>query len=193
LTAASVEFKVHGSTGRSRASDLLEAQFQVALCIYILRGHLSETMSLVCKRLSAGLLSPSPLTRSVSTSPYGRSHVFKQRLPKLPNPVVPHFPQRVVRADGSSYMQWTTSPRSRIILTRDTTNHPLWNATQRLSGAVGEGGAEDEEQEGTGRLGRFKRRFGQEVGAGEWTELQEGIEAEVEPPLSKKQKATTKK
>ncbi|KIK41455.1 hypothetical protein CY34DRAFT_203941 [Suillus luteus UH-Slu-Lm8-n1] len=150
-------------------------------------------MSLLCKRLSAGLLSPSSLIRGVSTSPYGRSHVFKQRLPKLPNPVVPHFPQRVVRADGSSYMQWTTSPRSRIILTRDTTNHPLWNATQRLSGAVGEGGAEDEELEGTGRLGRFKRRFGQEVGAGEWTELQEGIEAEVEPPLSKKQKATTKK
>ncbi|KAG1738012.1 hypothetical protein EDB19DRAFT_1909457 [Suillus lakei] len=67
-------------------------------------------MSLLFKCPSAGLLLPSPLTRSVSTSPYGRSHVFKQRLPKLPNPVVPHFPQRVVRADGSSYMQWTTSP-----------------------------------------------------------------------------------
>jgi hypothetical protein len=75
---------------------------------------------------------------------------------------------------------------TRIILTRDTSNHFLWNATQRLSGAVGGGGAEDEEQEGTGRLGCFKRRFGQEVGAGEWTELQEGIEAGVEPPLSKK-------
>ncbi|KAG0706684.1 hypothetical protein DFH29DRAFT_900893 [Suillus ampliporus] len=152
-------------------------------------------MSLTCifRRPSAEFLSPSTLTRSVSTSPYGRSHVFKQRLPKLPNPVVPHFPQRVIRADGSSYMQWTTSPRSRITLTRDTTNNPLWNATQRLSGAVGEGGIEDEEQEGTGRLGRFRRRFGQDVGAGEWTELQEGIEAEVEPPLSKKQKAVPKK
>ncbi|KAG2152779.1 hypothetical protein DEU56DRAFT_776103 [Suillus clintonianus] len=149
-------------------------------------------MSLLHKRPSA-LLSPSSLIRNVSTSPYGRSHIFKRRLPKLPNPVVPHFPQRVVRADGSSYMQWTTSPRSRIHLTRDTTNNPLWNATQRLSGAVGEGGIEDEEQEGTGRLGRFRRKFGQEVGVGEWTELQEGVEAEVEPPLSKKQKAAPKK
>ncbi|KAG1738007.1 hypothetical protein EDB19DRAFT_1715725 [Suillus lakei] len=79
-------------------------------------------------------------------------------------------------------MQWTTSLRSRITLTRDTTNNPLWNATQRLSGAVGQGCIEDEEQEGT-----------KEVGAGEWTELQEGVEAEVEPPLSKKQKAAPKK
>ncbi|KAG2737539.1 hypothetical protein P692DRAFT_20668305, partial [Suillus brevipes Sb2] len=115
------------------------------------------------------------LTRNVFISPYGRSHIFKQRLSKLPNPVVPlnHFPQRVVRADGSSYMQWTTSPRSRTIWTRDTTNHSLCNASQRLSGAVGEGGAEDEEQEGAGRLGRFKGRFGQKVGVGEWTEFQE--------------------
>jgi hypothetical protein len=82
-------------------------------------------------------------------------------------------------------MQWTTSPRSRTIWTRDTTNHSLCNASQRLSGAVGEGGAEDEEQEGAGRLGRFKGRFGQKVGVGEWTEFQEGIEAEVELPLSK--------
>jgi hypothetical protein len=150
----------------------------------------------VCRRPSAKILPlpfpSSSLTKSVSTSPYGRSHIFKRRLPKLPNPVVPHFPQRVIRADGSSYMQWTTSPRSRIILTRDTTNNPLWNATQRLSGGA-EGGIEDEEQEGTGRLGRFRRRFGQDVGAGEWTELQDGIEAEVEPPLSKKQKAAPKK
>ncbi|KAG1738006.1 hypothetical protein EDB19DRAFT_1715721 [Suillus lakei] len=48
--------------------------------------------SLLFKRFSAGLLLLSPLIRSVSTCPYGRSHVFKQRLPKLPNPVVPHFP-----------------------------------------------------------------------------------------------------
>ncbi|KAG1743642.1 uncharacterized protein EDB91DRAFT_1032671, partial [Suillus paluster] len=63
--------------------------------------------------------------RSVSTFPYGCSHVFKRRLPKLPNPVVPYFPQRVLCADGSSYMQWTTSPRSRITSTRDTTKNPL--------------------------------------------------------------------
>jgi hypothetical protein len=61
-----------------------------------------------------------------------------------------------------------------------------------LSGGV-EGNIEDEEQEGTGRLGRFRRKFGDEVGAGEWTELLDGIEAEVEPPLSKKQKAAPKK
>ncbi len=40
-----------------------------------------------------------PLTRLVSSSPYGRTHVWRRRAPKLPNPVVPQFPQRVTLAD----------------------------------------------------------------------------------------------
>lgn len=94
-----------------------------------------------------------PLTRAVSSSPYGRTHVWKRRPKRLPNPVVPQFPQRVIRADGSSFRHWTTSPRSLIRLTRDVTNHPLWN----VSALTGEGAME--ESEVTGRLGRFNRKF----------------------------------
>jgi hypothetical protein len=94
--------------------------------------------------------------RHKSTSPYGRTHVSHRKPPTLPSPVVPLFPQLVVRADGSSYTHHTTSPRSTIRLTRDVTNSPLWNAAawagdDRL-------GAE-EEGELTGRLARFKRKF----------------------------------
>jgi hypothetical protein len=92
--------------------------------------------------------------RSISSSPYGRTHVWKRRLPVLPPPVIAHFPQLVVRADGSSFTHYTTSPRPRIELTRDVTNSPVWNA-----GAWARLQAEEEE-EGTGRLGRFERRFG---------------------------------
>ncbi|KAI0045230.1 hypothetical protein FA95DRAFT_1473670, partial [Auriscalpium vulgare] len=92
-------------------------------------------------------------TRTISSSPYGRAHVRKHHAPKLPNPVVPQFPQRVIRADGSSFTHWTTSPRSLLRLTRDVTNNPLWN----ISALSGEGAAE--ESAVTGRLGRFNRRF----------------------------------
>lgn len=97
-------------------------------------------------------------TRSVSSSPYGRTHVWKRRPNKLPNPVVPQFPQRVIRSDGSTFTHWTTSPRSVIRLTRDVTNNPMWNVSSLTS--------EDAEEESstTGRLGRFNRRF-VEVGA----------------------------
>jgi len=101
--------------------------------------------------------------RSVSSSPYGRTHVWKRRPNKLPNPIVPQFPQHVVRSDGSTFTHWTTSPRSLIKLTRDVTNNPVWNP-----GMWQRDGAE-EESEVTGRLGRFNRRFeglggiGQEV------------------------------
>jgi hypothetical protein len=97
-------------------------------------------------------------TRNVSSSPYGRTHVWKRRPKRLPNPIVPQFPQRVIRSDGSSYTHWTTSPRPLIRLTRDVTNHPLWNVAAALRG---EGVAE--ESEVTGRLGRFNRKFVEEV------------------------------
>lgn len=92
-------------------------------------------------------------TRSVSSSPYGRTHVWKRREKKLPNPTVPVFPQRLVRVDGSTVIHYTTSPRSLIRLTRDTTNNPLWNAARFV-------GMDEEEDEVTGRMGRFSRRFG---------------------------------
>ncbi|KAH9072947.1 hypothetical protein EDB83DRAFT_2219825 [Lactarius deliciosus] len=103
--------------------------------------------------------------RHVSSSPYGRTHVWKRRPNKLPNPIVPQFPQRVIRADGSSFTHWTTSPRPLIRLTRDVTNHPLWN----VSALTGEGAAE--ESEVTGRLGRFNRKF---VGEIDWMSEAEG-------------------
>jgi hypothetical protein len=102
--------------------------------------------------------SSSNTKRSVSSSPYGRTHVWKRRPKRLPNPIVPQFPQRVIRSDGSSYTHWTTSPRPLIRLTRDVTNHPLWNVAAALRG---EGVLE--ESEVTGRLGRFNRKFVEEV------------------------------
>lgn len=107
------------------------------------------------------------LIRAVSSSPYGRTHVWRRRAPKLPPPLVPHFPQRVILADGSTYVHWTTSPRSTLRLTRDATNNPLWNP--RLEA----GNSEELEGRTSGRLGRFRRRF-EELGGTEMeTELVE--------------------
>ena len=88
-------------------------------------------------------------TRLKTTTPYGRSHL--QRLPALPKPVVGHYPQLVVLTDGSTYTRWSTSPRSVIRLTRDVNNNPLWSPGQERS---------DELEDETGRMGRFRRRFG---------------------------------
>ncbi|KAL4065650.1 hypothetical protein V8B97DRAFT_1140246 [Scleroderma yunnanense] len=139
------------------------------------------------------LLSSTPsLIRTHSTSPYGQSHLRKTRPRQLPAPVVPHFPQHVTRADGSTFTHWTTSPRSRIILTRDTTNHPLWNATERVCGGSAEF-AQDEEEEGTGRMRRWKKRFGEGVSMESWAGMQEGVQAEKEPPVGKEKLLTGKK
>lgn len=109
--------------------------------------------SLFASRLSIRPhISPLFQTRCVSSSPYGRTHVWKHRAYKLPKPFVPQFPQRVIRSDGSTFTHYTSSPRSVIRLSRDTTNNPLWNAaTWKAENA--------EEDEVTGRLGRFNRRF----------------------------------
>ncbi|KAH9922407.1 uncharacterized protein B0H18DRAFT_879422 [Fomitopsis serialis] len=90
--------------------------------------------------------------RSVSSSPYGRTHVWKHRQRVLPKPFAPQFPQVVVRVDGSTFTHYTTSPRSVLKLSKDTTNTPLWNASRFL-------GEAEEEDAITGRLGRFNRRF----------------------------------
>lgn len=136
---------------------------------------------------SRPILRPTPIStfliRPHSTSPYGSSHIRRKKPRSLPAPVVPHFLQHVTRADGSTFLQWTTSPRSRIVLTRDTTNHPLWNATERVCGSSAL--AQNDEEEGTGRMGRWRRKFGEEVGVEQWSEIQDGIEFEKEPPMAK--------
>ncbi|TFL01771.1 hypothetical protein BDV98DRAFT_529700 [Pterulicium gracile] len=108
--------------------------------------------------------------RSISSSPYGRTHVWKRRPRTLPNPVVPKFPQVVIRADGSSFTHWTTSPKSSIQLTRDTTNNPVWNTsmwTDEMS--------MEEENAHKGRLGRFNRRFESVSGASDEMSWLEGM------------------
>lgn len=111
-------------------------------------------------------------TRHVSSSPYGRAHVWRHRPKKLPKPCVPQFPQQVVRADGSTFTHYTTSPRSVITLTRDTTNNPLWSPFI--------GNKEDATSEQlTGRLGRFNKRFDGIGGLGEEIDwMNEGAEDE---------------
>jgi len=133
----------------------------------LLKGAVATTTSTTPSLSSAATVHNRPsFTRSVSSSPYGRTHVWKRRPKRLPNPIVPQFPQTVIRADGSSFTHWTTSPRSLIRLTRDVTNHPLWN----VSTLTGEGAAE--ESEVTGRLGRFHRKF---VGEVDWMSEAEGL------------------
>ncbi|GJJ09323.1 hypothetical protein Clacol_003545 [Clathrus columnatus] len=99
--------------------------------------------------------------RFVSSSPYGRTHVWKRRRPKLPNPIVPIFPQQVIQSDGSTFTHYITSPRSTIRLTRDLTNNPLWNY-----GASG--GKFEDEQGSAGRMGRFRRKFEEFSGNVDW-------------------------
>ena len=134
---------------------------QIALCdIMALLSALASTSRTLPSAASPARAALSALpahgqtqqTRAVSSSPYGRTHVWKRRAPKLPNPMVPVFPQRLVRVDGSTVVHLTTSPRSVIRLTRDTTNHPTWNATRFVH-------MEEEEDEFSGRVGRFTRKF----------------------------------
>ncbi|KAF8797670.1 hypothetical protein BYT27DRAFT_7237132 [Phlegmacium glaucopus] len=96
--------------------------------------------------------------RSISNSPYGRAHVWKRRPPVLPNPLVPKFPQKVIRSDGTSFTHWTTSPKSLVRLTRDTTNNPHWNTGNPNDRSI------EEETGSAGRMGRFSRKF-EELGS----------------------------
>ncbi len=74
---------------------------------------------------------------------------------------MPHFPSTTILSDGSSIQMYTTSPRHVTKLTRDVTNHPLWNPAMERRGGVGDGSEEE-----AGRLGRFRRRFAEEAAAG---------------------------
>ncbi|EIW75045.1 hypothetical protein CONPUDRAFT_169897 [Coniophora puteana RWD-64-598 SS2] len=142
-------------------------------------ARLSKTQP-ISKALSTPIYTS---VRTKTTTPYGRSHIRAMRSRKLPNPVVPHFPQLVYRSDGSSFTHWTTSPRSVITLTRDTSNNPLWSATARMMG--GRTGVEEEEEAGTGRMGRFKRRFGKELDVDSWSDIHEEAKAEDDAPAKK--------
>ncbi|KAI6025588.1 hypothetical protein F5J12DRAFT_439911 [Pisolithus orientalis] len=112
------------------------------------------------------------------------SHIHKQHPRSLPTPVVPHFPQQVMRADGSKFTYWTIYPRPHIILTQNTTNHILWNATERLCGGSAVR-TQDEEDEGTGRMCRRRKRFSGDVATEQWSVLQEGFQSATEPLASK--------
>ncbi|KAH9478712.1 hypothetical protein JR316_0009172 [Psilocybe cubensis] len=128
--------------------------------------------------------------RSISNSPYGRTHVWKRRPPVLPNPVVPKFPQKVIRSDGTSFTHWTTSPKSLARLTRDTTNNPLWN-----TGNPNDRSLEDESN-AAGRMGRFSRRFevlGSDLSDSDWMEemstvMKREVLVEKEKPKPKSKK-----
>ncbi|KAJ1305637.1 hypothetical protein OPQ81_000634 [Rhizoctonia solani] len=105
---------------------------------------------------SRAILQAPRLTRlrhSKSGSPYGKSHLLPTT-PRLPNPVVPTYPQTVFLSDGSSFTHRTTAPRSVVRLTRDITNNPVWQPG--LEARAGE------EEDLSGRLGRYKRRFDEE-------------------------------
>jgi hypothetical protein len=83
---------------------------------------------------------------------YGKSHLVKER--RLPAPVMPTFAQKVALSDGSTFTHWTTSPKTTIRLTRDVSNSPLWTLSAT---AGGRGSTEDDE---SGRMGRFRSKFG---------------------------------
>ncbi|KAF8063983.1 hypothetical protein FPV67DRAFT_196654 [Lyophyllum atratum] len=129
-------------------------------------SRLASVQTLPCHHTPSFHNLISSQVRSVSSSPYGRTHVWKRRAPVLPNPVVPKFPQLVIRSDGTSFTHWTTSPRSTIRLTRDTTNNPVWN-----TGTWSDDRGVEEEGAMTGRLGRFNRKFeelGQDNEGSDW-------------------------
>lgn len=72
-----------------------------------------------------------------------------------PRPVS-KFPTTIVLNDGSSIDAFTSSPRAAMRLTRDPTNHPLWNPLAERSNALGV--AVNME----GQLGRFQKKFSQD-------------------------------
>uniref|UniRef100_A0A8H8CJV9 Uncharacterized protein n=1 Tax=Psilocybe cubensis TaxID=181762 RepID=A0A8H8CJV9_PSICU len=102
----------------------------------------------------------------------------------LPNPV------KVILSDSTSFIHWTTSPKSLPRLTRDITNNPLRN-----TGNPNDRSLEDENNS-IGRMGRFSRRFevlGSDLDDSAWMEEMSTvmkrevlIEKEKPKPKSKK-------
>ena len=191
-----------GQSSLARVEDCLCNESRLGSALRDTELILNTTMQrLAAAGVGRPLVSPATLcrvpgasshVRFVSDSPYGRAHVWKHRQRVLPKPFVPQFPQLVVRADGSTYTHITTSPRSMIRLSRDTTNNPLWNALTLRA---------DLEEEGqmTGRMGRFNKRFEGLGGHGEDVDWMsgagEGLGAGEKPlkDVGKKHKAPRKK
>lgn len=91
---------------------------------------------------------------------------------------MPQFPQKVIRSDGSTFVHWTTSPRSVLRLTRDVTNNPLWNL-----GDLSKTSELENEGQMTGRMGRFNRRFAEGQGRTEmeWSDMFDPGNGEAAP------------
>ncbi|KAG8788722.1 hypothetical protein FRB91_002505 [Serendipita sp. 411] len=110
------------------------------------------------RRLPAAIL-PQQRQRQLQYA-YGKTHVAVAKPQRLPPPVIPTYPQKVTLSDGSTFMHWTTSPKSSIRLTRDISNSPLWTLSTTRSG---------QEEDVSGRLGRFQSRFNQGGGLDGYT------------------------
>lgn len=116
--------------------------------------------SLASSSSSSPSSSSSSSVRSFSISartptPRSLNKLKTRPAPPLPHPA-PHFPSTTLLADGSSIFLVTTSPRSVTRLTRDSTNHPLWNPALLEKGKGADGFGEDDAR----RVERFRRRFG---------------------------------
>lgn len=124
--------------------------------------------------------SATPSTRRAfsSSSASGAASSSRQPLP-LPHPT-PRFPSITYLADGSSIAMTTTSPRSVSRLTKDTTNHPLWNP-KMLERGLGAASSEGDSGEEQGRMERFRRRFG---GAGKGNFAAAGSQAPGRAPAA---------
>ncbi|KAK4689258.1 hypothetical protein P7C73_g836, partial [Tremellales sp. Uapishka_1] len=96
-------------------------------------------------------------TRQASTSTKAwpsKTHLRPQ--PTVPSPLPAIYPQKILLADGSTFTSYTTAPTPAILrLTRDVTNNPLWAPGTEKRG-LGEGAEE-------GRVGRFRKRFQEEM------------------------------
>ncbi|KAH6563930.1 hypothetical protein BSLG_000091 [Batrachochytrium salamandrivorans] len=82
----------------------------------------------------------------------------------------PQFHQKVVHSDGSTFTIRSSSPRSILVLTRDTCNHQLWNPSSQ---AVDDRG---------GELRKFSERF---ASLGDLRSLESEIEfVQVQSPAA---------
>lgn len=93
---------------------------------------------------------------------YGKSHIYANVERRLPPPVVPTYPQKVTLSDGSTFTQWTTSPRSVLRLTRDISNSPLWTLSSARSG---------QEDDASGRISRFRSKYNQSTNFDDFSQV----------------------
>ncbi|PWN47819.1 hypothetical protein IE53DRAFT_348587 [Violaceomyces palustris] len=138
--SSSASFSTFSTASSSNASSMQARAFSTGSVLF--RSSKAYQRSAIC---SAAF--------STSSKASDKDPFLHSSQAPLPRPV-PKFHSVTILADGSSIQLYTTSPRKMTRLTRDPTNHPLWNPGQERK--VG-GDAEDD----SGRLGRFRRRFGE--------------------------------